>query len=69
MQVKGTHNSYHIAGVDTIKPLAYTHVPLDVQFRTQGVRKIELDTHLNYKTNIFEVYHLGTIEDPEFMKR
>lgn len=63
VQVKGTHNSYHIAGVDTIKPLAYTHVPLDVQFRTQGVRKIELDTHLNYKTNIFDVYHLGTIDE------
>ena len=63
VQVKGTHNSYHIAAMDAIKPLAYTHAPLDVQFRAQGVRQIELDTHLNYITNVFEVYHLGTIDE------
>jgi hypothetical protein len=63
VQVKGTHNSYHIAAMDAIKPLAYTHAPLDVQFRTQGVRQIELDTRLNYMTNVFEVYHLGTFDE------
>ena len=63
VQVKGTHNSYHIAATDAIKPLAYTHVPLDVQFRTQGVRQIELDTHYNYIKEIFEVYHLGAIDE------
>jgi hypothetical protein len=63
VQVKGTHNSYHIAASDAIMPLAYTHVPLDVQFRTQGVRQIELDTHFNYTKNIFEVYHLGAIDE------
>jgi hypothetical protein len=63
LQVKGTHNSYHIAAKDAIPPLAYTHAPLDVQFREQGVRQIELDTHYNYLKNIYEVYHLGLIDE------
>ncbi len=62
-QAKGTHNSYHIAQPDAIKPLAYTHAALDVQFRTQGVRQIELDTHYNYFKQAYEVYHLGTFDE------
>jgi hypothetical protein len=62
-QVKGTHNSYHIAQPQAIKALAYTHAALDVQFRTQGVRQIELDTHYNYVNDVYEVFHLGTIDE------
>jgi Phosphoinositide phospholipase C, Ca2+-dependent len=63
IQAKGTHNSYHIAAPDAIAALAYTHAPLDVQFREQGVRQIELDTHYNYYKEIYEVYHLGGMID------
>jgi calcium-dependent phosphoinositide phospholipase C len=62
-QAKGTHNSYHIAQPEAIKALAYTHAPLDVQFREEGVRQIELDTHYNYQKEVYEVYHLGTIDE------
>ena len=63
LQVKGTHNSYHIAQPEPIKALAYTHAALDVQLRTQGVRQIELDTHYNYVKDLYEVFHLGTIDE------
>lgn len=63
LQAKGTHNSYHIAAKDPIMPLAYTHAPLDVQFREQGVRQIELDTHYSYVKEVYEVYHLGGMID------
>lgn len=64
LQAKGSHNSYHIAAMDPIPPLAYTHAPLDVQFREQGVRQIELDTHYSYFNEAYEVYHLGgTIDE------
>jgi hypothetical protein len=56
IQVKGSHNSYHIEpapelidafmAVDpTAFTLAYTHDPLPVQFEEQGVRQIELDVY------------------------
>ena len=63
IQTKGTHNSYHIAAADAIQALAYTHSPLDIQFREQGVRQIELDTHFNYYKEAYEVYHLGGMID------
>ena len=62
-QAKGSHNSYHIAQPEAIKPLAYTHAPLDMQFRSQGVRQIELDTHYNYVKEVHEVFHLGTFDE------
>src|SRR5262245_16488950 len=44
LQAKGTHNSYHIAPEgDLIPALEYTHMPLDVQLSSQGVRQFELD--------------------------
>lgn len=55
LQYLGTHNSYHIAPrdelftvllsfiADVAPTLAYTHVPLTEQFRSQGIRQIELD--------------------------
>jgi hypothetical protein len=55
VQVLGSHNSYHIQPQDPIwsalldfDPVSflvweYTHLPLDQQFATQGIRQIELD--------------------------
>ena len=55
VQYLGTHNSYHIqpradvfelllAFIPDVAPtLEYTHVPLQEQFDTQGIRQIELD--------------------------
>src|SRR5690349_7179727 len=52
IQVLGTHNSYHIrpqeplwsallAFNDIFDEWDYTHLPLDQQFETQGIRQIE----------------------------
>lgn len=44
IQVKGTHNSYHIATDTTPLPqLEYTHASLDIQLEEQGVRQFEID--------------------------
>jgi hypothetical protein len=55
IQVLGTHNSYHIQPSPELLPVLlnrlgslaegfeYTHVPLGMQFETQGIRQIELD--------------------------
>src|SRR4051812_5933132 len=69
LQTKGTHNSYHVAAKDPIMALAYTEPPLDVQFQDEGVRQIELDTHFNYSLGVFEVYHLGTIDEGTTCRR
>lgn len=54
VQVLGSHNSFHIQPGPQLFPvlvafssafldIEYTHVPLDEQFETQGIRQIELD--------------------------
>jgi hypothetical protein len=54
IQVLGSHNSYHIrpleplwsallAFISTFYQIDYTHIPLDQQFDTQGIRQIEID--------------------------
>jgi len=49
VQVLGSHNSYHIrpqgrlARGLPIEEWQYTHLPLDQQFATQGIRQIEID--------------------------
>lgn len=61
VQVKGTHNSYH---VEPLIPFdashAYTHAPLDVQLESQGVRAFELDVHKGLVE--FEIYHISVID-------
>ena len=58
VQVLGSHNSYHVQprprllGVFlSFDPQAaaweYTHLPLDEQFETQGIRQIELDVFVD----------------------
>lgn len=44
IQVKGTHNSYHVKpNGPTIRAYDYTHEPLDVQAESFGVRQFEID--------------------------
>lgn len=54
VQVLGTHNSFHIQPGPQLFPILvafsslfldveYSHIPLDQQFATQGIRQIELD--------------------------
>lgn len=60
LQVKGTHNSYHLRPQEqTIIPWDYSHLPLDQQFSTQGVRAVELDVSYSPSLGYLEVFHLG----------
>jgi hypothetical protein len=66
VQVKGTHNSYHVQTVD-LPEWRYTMAPLDVQLDRQGVRQVELD--LNFlrdevgEGRHFEVYHVVAADE------
>lgn len=61
MQVKGTHNSYHLKPLIAFdKSHDYSHVPLDEQLESQGVRAFELDLHKGLGG--FEVYHITVID-------
>lgn len=61
VQVKGTHNSYH---VEPMLPLdashEYTMPPLDEQLELHGVRAFELDLHRN--GDFLLVYHIQFID-------
>lgn len=61
VQVKGTHNSYHVEPlVPFDKTHEYSHKPLDQQLESQGVRAFELDVHQGLGD--FEVYHISVID-------
>jgi hypothetical protein len=61
VQVKGTHNSYHVEPPTLFHPShAYTHPPLDVQLADYGVRAFELDVH-RHNTSLL-VYHIFTAD-------
>lgn len=61
IQVKGTHNSYHVEPMLLFDPThEYTHPPLDVQLEEFGVRAFELDLHRAGTT--LQVYHVTTID-------
>lgn len=65
IQVLGSHNSYHIQApgllfvaiqrisLDLAESLEYTHLPLDQQFDTQGIRQIELDVFADPNGGLF----------------
>lgn len=62
VQALGTHNSTHIEPDPVIHPShAYTHAPLTVQLRDQGVRALELDIHLHVDDG-FHVFHLPNVD-------
>lgn len=61
LQVKGSHNSYHRAPRFALsKQWRYTHAPLEVQLKQQGVRQIELD--VRYERGQVLVGHLPLID-------
>ena len=67
IQMKGTHNSYHVAPDNFLSQIFYfdlTQPPLDVQLEYFGVRQFELDIRWDLAASRFKVFHLPVI-DPE----
>jgi hypothetical protein len=77
VQALGTHNSYHIRPLEPLwsalldftplfQQVDYTHIPLDQQFETQGIRQIELDVWadpaggLYANRNVMSIFDLPT---------
>jgi len=58
VQVKGTHNSYHVSAAPDFLPWAYTHAPLATQLGAQGVRQVEIDIYWNAATGSHDVLHV-----------
>ena len=57
IQMKGTHNSYHLAPlIPTIRAYDYSHQPLDTQAEEQGVRQFEIDVWWDARGQLY-VYH------------
>lgn len=63
LQVKGTHNSYHLDPGLKIKPWAYSHLPLERQLGEQGVRQLELDVYWDVAVKDFRVYHVKLVDE------
>lgn len=64
VQVLATHNSYHIqqdVPIPASPTTQYTHVPLDQQLESQGVRSFELDV-VNTPDGQFPVLHTPVID-------
>jgi len=61
VQVKGTHNSYHLEPAFPVDAShEYSHAPLAEQLGSQGVRAFELDVHEGFSE--FEVYHISVVD-------
>ncbi|MCA9632765.1 MAG: hypothetical protein KC766_34165 [Myxococcales bacterium] len=64
VQLKGTHNSYHIAqDPPPVPELGYSFEPLDVQLEEQGVRKFEFDTNYVQSSDTIEVFHILIVDE------
>jgi len=64
IQVKGTHNSYHLRPDELAsEQWDYSHAPLAVQLDQFGVRQVELDVHWHSDSGGFRVYHLPILDD------
>ena len=62
LQMKGTHNSYHLATpILAWTQLGYTHAPIKEQLENQGVRQMEFDVH-QCRDNDVCVYHIGLVD-------
>lgn len=63
IQMKGTHNSYHIPSEGVkIPELTYLLPPLEAQLSEGGARQFELDIHYDGIENRFAVYHIPVID-------
>ncbi len=63
LQMKATHNSYHLRPARVIPDWDYAMAPLDVQLESQGVRGLELDLWWDARCGRFRVYHLPRLDD------
>jgi hypothetical protein len=64
IQVKGTHNSYHLRPEELAsEQWDYSHAPLAEQLELWGVRQVELDVHWHSDVGGFRVYHLPVLDD------
>ncbi len=64
IQLKGTHNSYHLAPAELAVPdWDYSHAPLKVQLSKLGVRQVELDIHWHAEDETFHIYHIPILDD------
>jgi len=62
IQVKGTHNSYHLEPEQVFDDShRYSHPPLTEQLDQHGVRQFELDLHLT-EEEAWQVFHLPVID-------
>jgi len=86
VQVLGSHNSYHIEPRPEVlnlflrlapalaRGVSYTHLPLDEQFSTQGIRQIELDVFADPQGGLYSdpralrVARLPPPEIPEMLE-
>src|SRR5690606_3882650 len=63
IQVKGTHNSYHVEPTIPIHPShEYSHPPLDVQREDHVVRSFELGLHRGQGDDLY-VYRIAVVDD------
>ncbi|MCB9537611.1 MAG: hypothetical protein H6704_15275 [Myxococcales bacterium] len=62
VQMRGTHNSYHLRPPNTVPDWDYAHEPLDVQLGAQGVRQFELDLHWDRRLEAFRVFHVPGVD-------
>jgi hypothetical protein len=63
IQLKATHNSYHVETPGTTVPdWKYSEKPLDEQLEREGVRGFELDTHFDTATSVLSVHHVPGLD-------
>jgi len=63
LQMKATHNSYHLRPARVIPDWDYAMAPLEVQLESQGVRGLELDIRWDNRCGRFRVFHLPVLDD------
>lgn len=62
IQVKGTHNSYHLESLGIHPSHKYSHLSLTDQLDKRGIRAFELDVHQALLGSDLAVYHIGLID-------
>ncbi len=69
IQVRGTHNSYHVDTHDgSVEAWAYTHAPLYDQLDRLGIRQIELDVFFDEQDGL-QVMHVPFLDTGTRCKR
>jgi hypothetical protein len=69
LQMRGTHNSYHIHSDYDVADWDYDLPPLEEQLGPLGVRQLELDVHYDKDTDRFDVFHIPRLDDHTHCRR